>query len=318
MNYRKYKGHIAFLLFGFLLAGCQGFFKKSTQPQVADHPVVVNPNEQQTTNHPGDVVHVPEFIAEKAPRVGVIFGPGGAKVLAEIGALQELERQKIPVVATVGLEWGALVGALYSLNGQSHEVDWKISQLPKVSFSSSNLFSKKMQPTTISEYDKYLAKVFASERVESTKLPFACPYIKRESSRSALVKKGALRNVLKSCWQYPPLFAEAQSLAAPYALADAVSYLKKNGAELIVLINVLENPSEKDFASWDDTSWVWFSWVPVHVALRSASGFGIQETIQIDTSAFDMADFDQRLRLIQVGKQGAASQIERLIKKYDF
>jgi predicted acylesterase/phospholipase RssA len=309
----------ALVLIAFLFTtGCQGLFKPRTTPP--DAPVVVSNGEPPPagTSSSGGVVHVPDFVSVKAPRVGVIFGPGGAKVLAQVGALQELERQKIPVVAAVGLEWGALIGALYSLNGQSHEVDWKMSQLPKVNFSASNIFSKKMQATTAAEYNKYLSKIFAGERMESTKVPFACSYIKKESSRAGLITKGVVRNVIKTCWQYPPLFSVSDSKAAPYALADAVTYLKKQGAELILLINVLENPSQKDFAAWDNADWVWFSWVPVHVALRSASGFGVNETINIDTSAFSMTDFEQRLRLIQVGKQGAASQIDRLIKKYDF
>ncbi|MCC6138102.1 MAG: hypothetical protein IT287_05685 [Bdellovibrionaceae bacterium] len=306
-------------LFVFITSACEHLNQRAKTPDTKPQ-IVQQSEDAPTAAHPSssDVVTVPEFVSVKAPRVGVIFGPGGAKVLAQIGALQELERQKIPVVAAVGLEWGSLIGALYALNGQSHEVDWKMSQLPKVNFSGSNLFSKKMQATTSTEYAKYLNKIFASERVESTKVPFACSYIKNETASSALITKGVVRNVLKNCWQYPPLFSVADSHAAPYALADAVSYLKKHGAELIVLINVLESPSQKDFTNWNDSSWVWFSWVPVHVALKTARSIGVHETINLDTSAFSMIDFDQRLRLIQVGKQGAASQIDQLIKKYDF
>lgn len=317
----KYSTLVFSLLF-VATTGCEHFNKRKSPAEGGTKPTIIQHSDDAPVSTPhtssSDVVNVPEFVAVKAPRVGLIFGPGGAKVLAHIGVLQELERQKIPVAGTVGLEWGALIGALYSLNGQSHEVDWQISQLPKVNFSSANLFSKKMQTTTADAYTKYFAKSFNNARVESTKVPFACTYIKGETATAALVTKGAVKSVIKSCLQYPPLFNVAESKAAPYALGDAVSYLKKNGAELIVLINVLDSPSQKDFTNWNDASWVWFSWVPVHVALKGARAEGVNETITIDTSAFSMTDFDQRLRLIQVGKQGAASQIDQLIKKYDF
>ncbi len=303
-----------------VLTGCQNMGKR-TSPQEPARPTIIQPNDDAPTSQipsSSDVVNVPGFVTVKAPRVGIIFGPGGAKTLAQIGALQELERQKIPVVATVGLEWGALIGALYSLNGQSQEVDWQISKLPKVSFSATNIFSKKMQATKAASYNTYLNSAFKSERLESTKLPFACTYIKNDGAGAAILSKGVIRNVLRSCWQYPPLFSVAESKAAPYAVGDAVAYLRKNGAELIVMINVLESQAQKDFSGWDDSAWQWFSWVPVSVAIKSAQKSGVNETINLDTSAFSMTDFDQRLRLIQVGKQGAASQIDQLIKKYDF
>lgn len=311
---------VCLILFSALaMMGCQHITKRPV-PQEGSRPTIIQPTDDAPSSQipsSSDVVNVPGFVTVKAPRVGIIFGPGGAKTLAQIGALQELERQKIPVVASVGLEWGALIGALYSLNGQSQEVDWQISKLPKVSFSATNIFSKKMQSTKTASYAAYLNAAFKSERMESTKMPFACTYIKN-GSNSAIVTKGIIKTVLKSCWQYPPLFSVSESKAAPYALGDAVTYLRKNGAELIVLINVLESPSQKDFSNWDDSAWQWFSWLPVSVALKSAQGFGVNETITLDTSAFSMTDFDQRLRLIQVGKQGAASQIDQLIKKYDF
>lgn len=296
---------------------CQSF-QKST-PGMERPAIAAAGNETNTnsTSH-GDVAHVPDFVTVKAPRVGLIFGPGGAKALAHIGALQEIERQKIPIVAATGMEWGALVGALYSLNGQSHEVDWKISQLPKINFSGSNLFSKKLQATKIAEYTSYLNKVFASARLESVKLPFACSYLKNQTATTGLMSKGAIQAGIKNCLQYPPVFSASTSQAAPYAISDAVAYLRKQGAELILLINVLENPSQKDFINWEEPAWLWMSWAPVYVALKDARSAGVHETITLDTSAFSMTDFDQRLRLIQVGKQSSAAQIDQLIKKYDF
>lgn len=318
---RRCRNFSCLILFAALaLMACQHTTKRPS-PQDAPRPTIIQPTDDAPSSQipsSSDVVHVPGFVTVKAPRVGIIFGPGGAKTLAQIGALQELERQKIPVVAAVGLEWGALIGALYALNGQSQEVDWQISKLPKVSFSATNIFSKKMQATKAASYTTYLNSAFKSERMESTKLPFACTYIKNDGANAGTLSKGVIRNVLKSCWQYPPLFGVNESKAAPYALGDAVSYLRKNGAELIVLINVLESPSQKDFTNWSDPTWQWFSWVPISVALKGAQSFGVNETITLDTSAFSMTDFDQRLRLIQVGKQGAASQIDQLIKKYDF
>lgn len=107
-------------------------------------------------------------------------------------------------------------------------------------------------------------------------------------------------------------------MAAPFAVHEAVGFLKSQGAELIVLINVLDSADKKQFADWADSDWNWLAWLPVLNSLRNAKAAGVHEVITIDTSTYSMSDLGQRLRLIQLGKQGAASSLEQIIKKYDF
>jgi NTE family protein len=301
-----------------LFTSCQTIRRSNvpvTPPPVKSSTTVPEVAHPPTNNEPAQV---PEFVAQRTPRVGLIFGPGGAKTFAHIGVLQELERYKMPIVAVAGLEWGALVGSLYSLNSQSHEVDWKMSQLPKQSFSSKNLFSNKMKPADPRDYNQYLEKVFSNAKLESAKLPFACPYVRGASGKTGVLKNGVAKAVIKACWYYPPLFAMGNTMAAPFAIADLVEVLRKEGAELIIFIDVLGSADRKDFADWSDEELGWFSWVPVQAAIGNARLSGVHETIKVDTSAYSMFDMDQRLRLIQVGKQGSASTIDRLAKKYDF
>lgn len=303
--------------FGFLLVSCQS--KPAMAPQ---DPTIQLPTKSGESSMGGgssdESVHVPQFVGDRAPRVGLIFGPGGAKTVAQIGVLQELEKNKIPVTAVVGMEWGAIIGALYALNGQSHEVDWKISQLPKFSFSSKNPFSQKMRAADKKEFDSYLQKVFSSARLDQSKIPFACPSVRAPSGRVAMISKGASKNSLRSCWHYPPVFDIGDVMAAPFAIHEAVGYLKSQGAELIVLINVLDSVEKKQFSDWADSDWSWLAWLPVLNSLKNAKAAGVHEIISIDTSTYSMSDLGQRLRLIQLGKQGAASGLEQMIKKYDY
>ncbi len=304
------------IAFGFLLFGCQ------TGPVMAPQdPVIQMPNKgPESSSQPsgGAQVHVPQFVGERAPKVGVILGPGGAKAIAQIGVLQELEKNKIEIAAVAGLEWGALIGALYAMNGQSHEVDWKVSQLPKFSFSSKNLFSQKMRATDEKEFNAYLQKVFSDVRFEQSKVPFACPYIRGPAGRVSMATKGSARVNLRACWQYPPIFPMSDSMAAPFAVAEAVEFVRSQGAELILFINVLESADKKQFADWDESEWNWLAWSPVLNAIKNARVMGVHEMITIDTSTYKMSDLGQRLRLIQLGKQGTAASIQQIQNKYNF
>ena len=66
------------------------------------------------------------------PRIGVVFGGGGAKGAAHIGVLKVLEEQRIPVDYVGGTSMGAIVGALYASGLSAAElekvitaIDWK-------------------------------------------------------------------------------------------------------------------------------------------------------------------------------------------------
>lgn len=66
------------------------------------------------------------------PKIGVVFGGGGAKGAAHIGVLKVLEEQRIPVDYVGGTSMGAIVGALYASGLSAAElekvitaIDWK-------------------------------------------------------------------------------------------------------------------------------------------------------------------------------------------------
>ena len=48
------------------------------------------------------------------PRVAVVLGGGGAHAVAHLGALQELERQQVPIDLIVGTGIGGVIGGLYA------------------------------------------------------------------------------------------------------------------------------------------------------------------------------------------------------------
>ncbi len=50
----------------------------------------------------------------RRPSVAVVLGGGGAHAVTHLGALQELERQKVPIDLIVGTGLGGVIGGLYA------------------------------------------------------------------------------------------------------------------------------------------------------------------------------------------------------------
>ena len=48
------------------------------------------------------------------PRIGLVLGGGGARGLAHVSVIKELERRQIPIDCIAGTSMGALIGGLYA------------------------------------------------------------------------------------------------------------------------------------------------------------------------------------------------------------
>jgi NTE family protein len=62
-------------------------------------------------------------IPVRAQRVGLVLSGGGAKGLAHIGVLKQLEANGIPIDYIIGTSMGAVVGAMYAAGYSPREIE---------------------------------------------------------------------------------------------------------------------------------------------------------------------------------------------------
>src|SRR6185437_5142733 len=182
----------------------------------------------------------PSNIAKSSQRVALILGPGGYKAFAEVGVIKELLKAQIPIGAVMGVEWGALVGALYAQRGQIHEAEWKLYKLEQLDLNSTSFFSSRRKMKPISELSGFLSQNLENIDVGQTAIPFACPSLSIDRGTVELQASGVLPSAVQSCLPMPPLFSPAgDNVAAVLSLPDLVSRLRGEGYKIIVLVNVL-------------------------------------------------------------------------------
>src|SRR5690606_6316175 len=105
--------------------------------------------------------------APVAKKVAVILGPGGAKAFAHVGVLKALQQNRIPIDKVVGLEWGALVGALFASKGQVHDLEWKLYKMEQhnLPYSKGLFNSKGPGEQTAKVMDKFIQESFGREDI---------------------------------------------------------------------------------------------------------------------------------------------------------
>ena len=257
------------------------------------------------------------FLSKELPKIGVILGPGGLKTYAHIGVLREFARARVPIHAIVGLEWGALMGAFYAEKGLANDVDWKAFRLKDSDLPSAGML-RDYRARSMADFDSYLATVFPGGSIDRAKVPFACPTVVKRD-RLQILSKGAIKEVVSRCMPYPPLLGAAgDNIAAPDAIEESAQWLRSQGANLIVLVNVLgagETMSGRLAENQYGTSVLW---TEVRRQMLKSRAPMISWIVSVNTAGKTLDDVGARRANVELGAKAASDLTTKLTKQYGF
>lgn len=318
----------------FVMTACQSTApKRPGRPAVGQRPEAIpNPPQPQQPSTPAQTQPpkpapgleqpeepIPQPQRYEAKKVAVILGPGGAKAFAHVGVLKALQQQRIPIEKVIGLEWGALMGGLFAVKGQVHDVEWKLYKMEQQNpFESKGFFKRDSGERAISIMDDFLKDSFGGDEVSRSKVVFACPAKSLASGVLVWQNRGPYRDVMKRCLPYPPIFkAQGNLIAYPSAATEAVDWLVREGYNVIILVNVLGSaqPVAQDVLR-DNLNYV-ILWQEIKRALAETSRLNI-DTINVDTNNYPMTQFSAKKDLISIGEVAGNKAASSLISKYGF
>lgn len=275
----------------------------SSQPVAVPEETPVVVNESETASSP-----------VKIPKIGLILGPGGARAWGHIGVLQEIQREKIPVVAVAGVEWGSVVAALYSNKGLANEAEWQMSKIKSDDVVRKSLIGGN-GPGDVRSMSEFLRLAFGKLKVEEAKIPFGCPAQNFAKNQVFVMNRGNFDQLLPFCLAYPPYFRPWQSnVSAIREVKVLADYLRSRGATTIVLINVLPGsnatrPIVGDANGTDGILWNEIS------AFYSRPIPGVDQVLQIPLGNYGLMSFDDRREILQKGAEKSSPLIRQLSKR---
>jgi NTE family protein len=235
-------------------------------------------------------------------KIGVIVGPGHLRSFIAVGILQELQKAKIPIQSVIGLEWGAIPAALFSLHGQANEVEWQMMKMKEKDFPKKGLLSQKIEGTSIANLGGFLTDAFSNTPLEQMKIPFTCLSLDLNKRQYFWMRRGSANKVLQNCIAHPPYFYSDSDLVAGVDLKLSSDYLKQMGANFIIFINILPSsgePFEKNELSYS-TETLWAN----HQQNLSRNAVGLVDFI-IDTTSIQnkSLDFENRRDMVRKGQE---------------
>lgn len=288
-----------------IFIGCQNFRSRldesTAEPTAPSAPNSTMDTGKTSAEIPPGPVEVATPPAPKANlKLGIILGAGSARSFAEIGFLKQLQTRRVPVHAIVGLEWGALVAASFAAKGSAHEAEWQLSKMKGLDQGWFSEGSADIR-TALNPLQAYLS----SYKAESLKIPFGCPSLNLKKSQVFMMARGRLDQLLPFCLAYPPsVNPHERTIAAVREINMAVEYLRSQGANYIVLVNVLGQLDQNEPVNWLELSYDMKRKWP-----------GVHERLDLVMGSKRLGDFKARQEMIESGMEQSTSFVEKLSSK---
>lgn len=138
--------------------------------------------------------------------VSLVLASGGARGLAHIGAIYELEQQGYKITSVAGASMGALIGGVYASGKLQDFCDWMITLNKREIFS---LFDFTLSPNGIVKGNKILSsmkKVVPDNRIEDLDIPFTAVATDIISRTEVVFDSGNLYDAIRASISIPSFF----------------------------------------------------------------------------------------------------------------
>lgn len=147
----------------------------------------------------------------KKQKVSLVLSSGGARGLAHVGVIEELEERGYQIGQIAGCSAGALVGGMYAAGKLTEFKNW-ICHLDRIDVFSLMDFTFSSRGFIKGEkVYSALKKVVPDCQIEDLAIPFSCNAVDVHSGEEFVFKKGSLYQAIRASGSIPSVFLPAHS-----------------------------------------------------------------------------------------------------------
>lgn len=179
-------------------------------------------------------------------KVSLVLSGGGARGIAHIGVIEELEKQGYEICSIAGTSMGSLVGGMYALGKLEDFKNWmlsldklKVFQLVDFTFSSQGLVKG----------DKVLGKMkqfILDENIEDLRIPYAAVAVDILNKKEVVFTKGSVYDAIRASISIPSVFTPVKkdnTLLVDGGVLNniPVNHVKRTPNDLLIAVDVNAN-----------------------------------------------------------------------------
>jgi len=277
------------------------------------------------------------------PVVGLALSGGGALGLAEIGIIQWMEENHIPVDRIAGTSMGSIIGAMYAtgmspaeMKAFAEKINWDRALLPEPAYSQLSYRRKQDRRNFLIEaplglkhglsgpnglnpgqgVDLLLDRIAFPESgissFDDLPIPFHCVATDMQSGETVVLQDGPLAEALRASMAIPGVFTPVQIKGR--ILADGgmvqnipVQTAKAMGADVVIAVELRLPPG--DVAQLNSLTGVLSRAVDVMITQNERLSLALADAkVSVDMKGYSVNDYGKVDQLIQLGYKTVASQ----------
>ncbi len=192
---------------------------------------------------PSEAVAIPTFEAKKPIHVALVLGGGGAKGLALLGAIKELEAAGITPDLIVGCSAGAMAGALYADGQELAVVEKTFLALKRSDILDFSYFKPLFGIVNGTRLQDLMKKNLHAKTFEELKTPLIVVATDLQTGETIEICHGEIASAVRASCAFPGVFKPVLLFGRHLIDGGAscpvpVSVAKKHGAEVVIAIDV--------------------------------------------------------------------------------
>ncbi len=287
-----------------------------------------------------------DSISQKELKVGLVLSGGGAKGLAHIGALKEIEKAGVRIDYIGGTSMGAIIGALYASGYSAHQLDSIFNTLDFETLISDNVprgaktFYEKEDaekyaltfpfdnfhlrfPSGISKgqnvynlLSKLMLHVKDVEDFNELPVPFLCIATDVEKGKEVILRKGYLPRAVTASGALPSLFSPVVIDSTLYVDGGVVNNypvdeVRAMGADIIIGVDVQDTlRTREDLQTALDVLVQINNYRTIEVMKQKIQKTDVYINPKIDD--FSVVSFDEGQKIIEAGESATEALSESL------
>ena len=303
-------------------------------------PLIARAQEAPSGPQPAAVTH--------RPRIGLALSGGGALGLAEIGVIEWMEQNHIPVDRIAGTSMGSIIGAMYAtgmspsdIEKFAESIDWDAALLPEPTFSQLSYRRKQDRRDFLIDaplglkhglsgpngfnpgqgvgllLDRIALRESDVADFDDLPIPFRCVATDMLSGEGVVLRDGALAQAVRASMAIPGVFTPVEMNGR--VLADGgmvqnipVETVRAMDADAVIAIELRTPPADR--SQLETITGVLSRAVDVMITQNERRSLAqAQATVSVDTTGFSIGDYDRVKQLIQLGYKSAAGQSAALL-----
>lgn len=246
-------------------------------------------------------------------KIVLVLSTGGARGLAHIGVIEELERKGFEITSVIGSSMGALVGAMYATGTMQICKEWFCALNKRKIFGLADFTLSKEGIIKGDRILQTLSELIPDRNIEDLPIPYTAVATDVLTEQEVVFETGSLHNAIRASISIPMLFRPLKiddktlidgGIANPLPLNRA----KRTDGTLVIAVDVnAPNSSRKEEKHINPNLYTLLT-ESSRIMQQQIIRFSIERyqpdlVIKIPGQSYDMLDFHKASLIIETGKK---------------